>query len=80
MPKLKPTMTPLEEQTAAEIKKEYGLLLSLPMVSDYLKCSRQTAAKWLGDIDAVRVGGRKMFQASDIARKIEAGRERALTR
>lgn len=78
MPRLKMTLTPREEYTIQDIREKIGGgLLNVSAVGEYLNCTRQTAAKWLEDVDSIRVNGRRLYQAADIARKLEACRERA---
>lgn len=77
MPKLKMTLTPREEYTIEDIRQAFGgCLLNVTAVGKYLNCTRQTAAKWLADVDSIKVNGRRLYQAADIARKIEGSRER----
>ena len=78
MPKVRMMLTPREEYTIQDIREKIGGgLLNVTAVGEYLHCTRQTAAKWLEDVDAIKVNGRRLYQAADIARKIEACRERA---
>lgn len=79
MPRIRATLTEREEEMARELRDFAGAgLLSLTDVAAYLGLTRQTAAKWLRDVDALAVGGSLRYQAADLARKIEAGRRRAL--
>ena len=67
-----------EEFTADQIKRDFGAFLSVDDVMRYLGCrSRNTAKKWLEDVDRVNVNGRYKYLAVDIARKIESNRVRA---
>lgn len=73
MPKLKPMLTTEIETKAKEIRKNYGGMLDLHGVTLLLGVKNtRTAAKWLADVDAVMVNGRKRWQATDLARKIVA--------
>lgn len=73
MPKIKPMMTSEIEQKANEIRKNYGGMLDLHGVTLLLGVKNpRTATRWLADVDAVMVNGRKRWQAADLARKIVA--------
>ncbi len=78
MPRLKKQLTEDELFTAEQIKRDFGALLSVDDVMRYLGCSsRNTAKKFLFDVDRIEVNGRSRYMAVDIARKVEAGRVRA---
>lgn len=74
MPKCRKHLTAAEELTAAEITRQYGGTLTLSNVARYLGISPHTAGKWVKDVDAIEINGRKRYAAADIARKIEASR------
>ena len=79
MPRIRAKLTEREEETARDLREFAGTgLLSIGNVADYFGVTRQTAAKWLRGVDAIAVGGSLRYQAADLARKIEAGRRRAL--
>lgn len=78
MPKLRKPLTAQEESTAAEIKKDFGSLLTVNDVAKFLGCrSRNTAKQFLSDVDSIEINGKRRYMAVDIARKVEAGRVRA---
>jgi hypothetical protein len=78
MARLRLEITPQEEYTARKIQETVGhATLSAVEVASYLGVSRHTAAKWLLEVDAIVVNGRRRYQAIDLARKLEASRERA---
>lgn len=75
MPKLKRSLSQQEERTAHDIRRVYGGMLGLSSVMGLLgNVSRHTAEKWVSDIDAINVNGRKKYLPADLARKIEAER------
>lgn len=74
MPRLRKPLSAAEELTAKDIRKNYGDILTLQKVMEYLGVSRHTAERWVKDIDSININGRKRYQAADIARKIEANR------
>lgn len=76
MPRVKKSLTPDEEFTAEQIKRDYGAVLTVGDVMAFLRATRPTAMKWLSDVDSISINGKRRFLAVDIARKIEAGRVR----
>lgn len=77
MPKIKVSLSPREEFTAEQIKKDYGPMLSIGDVMAYFRFSRSSAERYLSDVDSIRVNGKRRYLATDLARKIERGRVRA---
>lgn len=77
MPRVKRSLSPQEEETALEIRRYYGGMLDLTKIMELLgNVSRHTAEKWVTDVDAINVNGRKKYLPADLARKIEAQRAR----
>ena len=77
MARIRVEITPLEERTALDIRSVIGAAtLTAADVGAYLGVNRHTASKWLRDVDSIVINGRRRYQAIDIARKIEASRER----
>lgn len=75
MQKTKQGLSPREEQTAHDIRRDYGGMLDTAKIMKLLgNVSRHTAEKWAGDVDAIMINGRKKYLAADLARKIEAQR------
>ena len=74
---MKKFLTAAEEFTAEQIKKEYGAMLTIRDVMAFFGFSRSSAERYLSGVDAIKVNGKKRYMATDLARKIEAGRERA---
>ena len=74
MPKVKKPLSVQGEMTAMDIKKSYGGTLSIQGVMSYLGMSRRATEKFLKDVDAIVVNGRKRYMATDLARKIESCR------
>ena len=67
-------MTVREQTLSDEIRAMYGVLLTRAQVETVLNVSRKTAEKWLTDVPAVTVGGRKRYRPDDVALKIERSR------
>lgn len=75
MPRVKRSLSPQEEETALEIRRFYGGMLDLTKIMELLgNVSRHTAEKWVADVDAININGRKKYLPADLARKIEAQR------
>lgn len=74
---MKNFLTAAEEFTAKQIKSDYGAMLTIQDVMALFGFSRSSAERYLADVDSIKVNGKKRYMATDLARKIEAGRVRA---
>lgn len=61
-------------QIARDIKRDYGAVITVTNLQDYLKLgSYHTAQKMMKGVPTVNIGGKKGYWYEDVARKIVFG-------
>lgn len=71
MPRVRLLKSPVEDEIAAEIRANYGGMLALAAVQDFLGVKDcRTARRFLDGVPVYNVNGRNKWRASDVAHKL----------
>lgn len=74
MPRMRPRLTPREEEYRAELVRFCGCgMLTQSAVMRFFGWSRPTARAWLDDVPSMQTNGTRLYTVSDIARKMTKG-------
>lgn len=70
MPKVTYNLPTPDKELVSTIKKDYGGMLTLAQVCGVLCVSRDTARKFMKDVPAYNINGRRRWSATDLARRL----------